>query len=100
MYSSKQQLATTNTKQSIGDWRPSTTYACQRGTLYALKNLLDHLHFTISFLIHPKFMGVVDFHSMSSSICMIKSASSYKPRCCSFERNQSGVTCMASTIPI
>ncbi|KAI8003708.1 hypothetical protein LOK49_LG08G00166 [Camellia lanceoleosa] len=45
-------------------------------------------------------MGVVDFHSMSSSICMIKSASSYKPRCCSFGRNQSGVTCMASTIPI
>ncbi|KAI8024364.1 hypothetical protein LOK49_LG03G02949 [Camellia lanceoleosa] len=45
-------------------------------------------------------MGVVDFHSMSSSICMIKSASSYKRRCCSFERNQSRVTCMASTIPI
>ncbi|CAL5341044.1 unnamed protein product [Camellia sinensis] len=45
-------------------------------------------------------MGVVDFHSMSSSICMIKSASSYKPRCSSFERNQSRVTCMASTIPI
>ncbi|THG04868.1 hypothetical protein TEA_010109 [Camellia sinensis var. sinensis] len=45
-------------------------------------------------------MGVVDFHGMSSSICMIKSASSYKPRCSSFERNQSRVTCMASTIPI
>ncbi|CAL5402015.1 unnamed protein product [Camellia sinensis] len=45
-------------------------------------------------------MGVVDFHSMSSSICMIKSASSYKPRCSSFERNQSRATCMASTIPI
>ncbi|GMP63671.1 hypothetical protein CsSME_00025274 [Camellia sinensis var. sinensis] len=45
-------------------------------------------------------MGVVDFHSMSSSICMIKSASSYKPHCSSFERNQSRATCMASTIPI
>ncbi|KAL7001527.1 histidinol-phosphate transaminase [Sarracenia purpurea var. burkii] len=53
-------------------------------------------------------MGVIDFHSTSLSLRMIKSAdighclsaSSYRLHCRSFEGNQWRVVCMASTIPI
>ncbi|GFS42472.1 histidinol phosphate aminotransferase 1 [Actinidia rufa] len=48
-----------------------------------------------------RFMGLVDFQSISSSLCIIKfSASSYRPCCHSFQRNQWRVTCMASTVQV